>query len=1745
MSEIKVYQRKSKNNMEFGSTMLKNQEKQSELGNNWVPETPAKPTPNRALNVYAKRCRKGDSGLKLLPTPKQEDQEKGFVLVDAVDKVQEQRDWKTLSTESLCLDSDGLMDLNKSIWDLEVVGVGASHSKESLEDCTGNLVRRLDFSASGDSNKGFRVGNEQLDRVPIPEASSYAANAAPLSFEDYRTATTRSTDQSSSQDSSNAPIEGAVNKIISRFDAGNSLPGNHNHLHNIDQENNRNNPECHFARCDGQKDLQGKFAYVKENEKLHSSEGLEPATPLLKQIVGKRPRNGADVNQSPLKRTKTKKHRHRPKVAVEGRKIKSKIALEIKEKKKYVRKTKSNMKEKRKYVRSSSKTSTKEPHTESFAANLSLPSAVNQPNDEKWIEISKPNVGGAIEVSVTGYQVSDDSMLQFTISAVSKAAGRHSCDNETTALCGPNLQRNSTDPLTMARTLEDTVTRNQGSDGLMLQSTMSAVPELAVSHGCDDKLNVLRDSNLDMKSVLQPDVEKNVIGKHSPSELKLETSTESTCATRRSTRIACRNLFMRKTFDCESESSCNHTSFPEGYKGSRNKRQRKSKASILMSFLGLQIHAKKKRDRGYNRRRIEWASLVMDPIILLNETPIPFLQREIVEERPLLQQLVITQTEGMQEDLLLNHFRQSQIGEGERAVNHGVSAQNSLVPLFQHEVVEERVDVDLLSPSFDCYFFSKEHVEGNHDRDLLGRGNNLGLLLKPSSAEDDVQMIHPIELPNCKKKESRKPRKVISFPVCTTLEDGGSIKSVHDPVITKSRGGKKALSNRKHKGYSVDDLIHAFESLAPYQGSRSTKVRNSGAVVPYRGSRSTKIRDSDAIVPYKGSHSAKSKDSGAIVPYRSYKKKLKAQVLLDDETLRQYNLVMKIDDGLGEREEDKERQKKWEEGREIFLGRIKSFSSKMHIILGDRRFKPWKGSVVDSVVGVFLTQNVTDFLSSAAYMSLASRFPILSRSNQGASDDELENKYSQESSGDMVYTGTAEDSDGNRYYIAEPEPKSSVHMVDVEESGSTILQREPHNVLTCENPVNASRVMEGITPVLSSKRLNSGTFETPCSSSSASNNSHFIEDSQAENVHEEKVSLHMNFLPQDCSSQAEVRIEKTQHPQNVQLGKQLNKPEEMVCGDCALPPTTSITSMKDNSSGVASDMTRKTTRGKKNVIEEKRDWNEMGRKYARPRSSAETDSVDWEAVRQAPESEIADAIKARGQHNIMAEKIKAVLNRIIEHHGGLDLEWLRSAPYNVVEKYLLEIRGLGLKSVECLRLLTLYHRAFPVDTNVARIAVRLGWVPLEPLPGDLQLHLLEEYPIMDTIQKYLWPRLCHLDQKTLYELHYQMITFGKVFCTKLNPNCGVCPMRAECKHLASKIASQTLCLPRPSEKVEEKSEVPIICCGSSAVDENSAVVLHPTPIFTQTSESECVKQTSEPIIEEPKSPQLDDIEDFGIYHGNDEDITNQDEEIPTFNLSNEPFRANVQCFMDNYWNIHQPDGASRAIVPISVNVDSVPLRKLKNISRLRTEHQVYELPDDHQLLIGQRKRDRKDHSPYLLAIWSPGETAGSCQPPKKTCNSQGLDQLCKDEKCSFCQNILETTSETVRGTILVPCRTAMRGRFPLNGTYFQVNEVFADHATSYNPIIVPRSSIWNLLRRTVYFGTSPNAIFKACSLEEIQENFWKGFICVKGWEANTGAPRPLAKRFHCPPSKMEKITNRVGKPSKDANNGKNTRSLPQ
>jgi hypothetical protein len=150
------------------------------------------------------------------------------------------------------------------------------------------------------------------------------------------------------------------------------------------------------------------------------------------------------------------------------------------------------------------------------------------------------------------------------------------------------------------------------------------------------------------------------------------------------------------------------------------------------------------------------------------------------------------------------------------------------------------------------------------------------------------------------------------------------------------------------------------------------------------------------------------------------------------------------------------------------------------------------------------------------------------------------------------------------------------------------------------------------------------------------------------------------------------------------------------------------------------------------------------------------------------------------------------------------------------------------------------------------------------------------------------------------------------------------------------------------------------------------------------------------------------------------------------------------------------------------------------------------------------ERETDDPCCYLLAIWSPGEVPSSIP---------NLDD-CNHEENPFASSSFADDSDSIKGTLLVPCRTAMQGSFPLNGTYFQVNEVFADHASSLQPIVVPRTLLWNLRRRFVFFGTSVTSIFRGMTTPEIQACFWRGYVCVRGFDRTSRAPKPLATRLH-------------------------------
>ncbi|KAJ9175390.1 hypothetical protein P3X46_013952 [Hevea brasiliensis] len=1219
--------------------------------------------------------------------------------------------------------------------------------------------------------------------------------------------------------------------------------------------------------------------------------------------------------------------------------------------------------------------------------------------------------------------------------------------------------------------------------------------------------------------------------------------------------------------------------------------------------------------------------------------------------------------------------------------------------LYTHQVASEQdlSKQNILSGPNACMERIEETNRSTNIQNLatLTRVENYNKLL-PTAPKTGPQPGEQLQPKNSNIDVSRKQAMGPNQSKPIPLREGKMLQKHKDALKDQQSPAKRRGRPPKQRfTATTEEIIYRMECLNLNERSNEMKDKAQNALVPHKG-------------------------GGTLVPYERFdlvkRRKPRPKVDLDPETERVWKPLM-WKEGCEGTEETYEKKQWWEQERRVFRGRVDSFIARMHLVQGDRRFSEWKGSVVDSVIGVFLTQNVSDHLSSSAFMSLSARFPLKSTRNRISERNETrilveEPNVCMPNPNDMVkwnekllynpfysrnsmtcyesteYQRDSETSWTDRTSIVETHSHSpqEEELSSQDSFDSSVIQsngvgsysasnseaedhanecthsKNPNTSLTNLPQVESTTLFEEFysrvsgrslfhlqsrqgkkqteyiensqqqwprletldnslkgsptfyqqinfnnpkmqVPVVpscnyqlyktvqseildeesvvlnreesisswpssasifnkekdascTSKRVVQGTESVAISTAQQYGSSSYQE-TQMVDPHSflSKQMMHEQISPKPYHGFQPHKIEKTFQLERKSMAETANLADAQVNGQCSYEQHISnIPNLKEKVFGVQERIAlvdkhthsenelaksnlkeqvnftnienlnaRKAKAGgkKKDAI----DWDSLRKQVLangrrKERSQNTMDSLDYEAMRCANVNKISANIKERGMNNMLAERIKEFLNRLVREHGSIDLEWLRDVPPDKAKDYLLSIRGLGLKSVECVRLLTLHHVAFPVDTNVGRIAVRLGWVPLQPLPESLQLHLLQLYPVLESIQKYLWPRLCKLDQRTLYELHYQLITFGKVFCTKNKPNCNACPMRAECRHFASAFASARLVLPGPEEKSILTSTVPL------RMEKGPGIVIDPITL-PPPGENPFKRGVSDiisclPIIEEPATPEQEHTE---VTEIDMEDINNEDtDEITTIKLNMEELTMNLQNYMQANMELQECD-MSKALVALNPEAAYVPT-KLKNVSGLRTEHQVYELPDSHPLLKEMDKREPDDHSPYLLAIWQPGETANSIQLPEQHCQSQEPDKLCNKKTCFSCNSIREANSQIIRGTLLIPCRTAMRGSFPLNGTYFQVNEVFADHETSINPIDVPRAWIWNLPRRIVYFGTSVSTIFRGLSTEAIQYCFWKGFVCVRGFDQKTRAPKPLTARLHIPASKLAKTKNK-------------------
>ncbi|KAK1048426.1 hypothetical protein LTR33_014886 [Friedmanniomyces endolithicus] len=178
-------------------------------------------------------------------------------------------------------------------------------------------------------------------------------------------------------------------------------------------------------------------------------------------------------------------------------------------------------------------------------------------------------------------------------------------------------------------------------------------------------------------------------------------------------------------------------------------------------------------------------------------------------------------------------------------------------------------------------------------------------------------------------------------------------------------------------------------------------------------------------------------------------------------------------------------------------------------------------------------------------------------------------------------------------------------------------------------------------------------------------------------------------------------------------------------------------------------------------------------------------SVDWDAVRRAPQKQVFLAIERGGLADRKSRDIQAILQIAYdegqertatlastgevadgdgEHQAGKDagiekatqnvlsLDHLHALSTNDAIEKMLTLPGIGPKTASCVALFCLQRPSFAVDTHVFRLCQYLGWVPKTTKKGQPKVDRNTTYSHCDV----------RIPDEFKYPLHQLLIKHGKV-----------------------------------------------------------------------------------------------------------------------------------------------------------------------------------------------------------------------------------------------------------------------------------------------------------------------------------------------------------------------------------------------
>ncbi|MEO6693763.1 MAG: endonuclease III [Ignavibacteria bacterium] len=153
----------------------------------------------------------------------------------------------------------------------------------------------------------------------------------------------------------------------------------------------------------------------------------------------------------------------------------------------------------------------------------------------------------------------------------------------------------------------------------------------------------------------------------------------------------------------------------------------------------------------------------------------------------------------------------------------------------------------------------------------------------------------------------------------------------------------------------------------------------------------------------------------------------------------------------------------------------------------------------------------------------------------------------------------------------------------------------------------------------------------------------------------------------------------------------------------------------------------------------------------------------WDIVADAEADEIKTCIQVCGLSNTKARDIKTMLQNMKKNYGSLDLSFIRDFNDERIYEEFQQYNGIGIKTISCLMIFALGRDAFPVDTHVYRTLSRLGIVNANT-PDKAYEQINDRIP-----------------SGKKYELHANLMKFGRNICKSRIPLCNICFLYSICE----------------------------------------------------------------------------------------------------------------------------------------------------------------------------------------------------------------------------------------------------------------------------------------------------------------------------------------------------------------------------